>query len=192
VPDDSDAALLFVDRGLVRAEQGPPDRAAQHRAVALAGWTRRLRFAVPVVAVAAVLGAFLGTGPALAGAALVLLTLVGLLLVARRAQVAHAVAGLPVPIENVAEVAKAMRAVGAMTRVLATDRRWRRSDSAGEATGVLRTWSRGADALRGAWVRDDVVGWIETARELAATRSRAEAVTRALDPPADEERSSEG
>ncbi|WP_125911375.1 MULTISPECIES: hypothetical protein [Pseudonocardia] len=187
MPDDSDAALLFVDRGLVRAEQGPPDRDAQQRAYALAWWARRLRFAVPVVLLLAVLGAFLGTGPALVGLVLMVLMLVALLLVARRAQVAHAVAGLPVPIENIAEVSKAMRAVGAMTRVLATDRRWRRSASAGEATGVLRTWARGADVLRGAWLRADVVAWIETSRELAATRSRAEAVTRSLDPPVEEQ-----
>lgn len=179
VPDESDTALLYVDRGLVRADQGPPDQEGQRRAhtrARTARWVRRAFLPVLLLVVLAML--LPGSAGPLVWIALVILLATGAATVAltRAARVAHAVAGLPVPIEITSKVATAMRSVLAMSRGIAAQRALRRSRGAAEGVVVLRRWSGTTEELRAAWLRGDVAAWHEHARTLAAAGSRAERV----------------
>ncbi|SFN48114.1 hypothetical protein SAMN05216207_101511 [Pseudonocardia ammonioxydans] len=178
VPDESDTALLYVDRGLVRADDGPPDQRAQRRAHARARAARRVRWAVPAALLLAVLAAWpVGSAPLFWLAIAVLLVAgVAMVVLTRAARVAHAVAGLPVPIEITGKVATALRSVLAMTRGIAGQRALRRSGAAAEGMRVLRDWSTATDGLRTSWLRGDVAAWHEHARTLAATGARADRV----------------
>lgn len=180
MPDESDTALLYVDRGLVRADQGPPDPRAQRRARSRSRAARWARPAPPVVLLVLVLAAFVPgvPGPAFWITAVVLVLATGAVVVAlvRAAATAHAVAGLPVPIEITGKVATALRAVLAMSRAIGAQRAARRSRAAAEGAVVLRRFSATADGLRAAWLRGDVAAWHEHARTLAAAGERAERV----------------
>lgn len=164
----------------MRADQGPADPAAQRRAHAGASRARWARRALPPLVLLVLLATFLpgrvGTGLSLAGPVLLLGAVVVVGVVPRRARVAQAVAGLPVPIEITKELATAMRSVGAMTRGIAAQRWWRRSRAAAEGMVLPRRRSRTADELRAAWLRDDIGAWHEHARTLAAAGPRAERV----------------
>ncbi|WP_224390490.1 hypothetical protein [Pseudonocardia sp. ICBG1293] len=178
MPDASDTALLYLDRGLVRADDAPPDPAAQRRAHTLVRAARGARWVVPVAVLVVLVLAF----TPVAGAAFwvaVLVVLVGvvasLLLLTRAAAVAHAGAGLPVPIEITGKVATAMRAVIAMTGALRVYPR--AGGPAAEGVALLRQWTTATEALRAAWLRDDIGAWHDQARTLAAAGERATRIT---------------
>lgn len=177
MPDESDTALLYVDRGLVRADQGPPDRTAQRRAHSRARASRWVRRGIPVLLLLTVAALLLSGAPgALLWVALPVVLLAGgvaTVVAARAARTAHAVAGLPVPIEIVGKVAPAMRAIQAMTRALAGRRPARGARAAGEAVAVLRRWTASAEGLRAAWLRGDVADWHEHARALVTAGEQA-------------------
>lgn len=176
MPDESDTALLYVDRGLVRADQGPPDRAAQQRAHSATRTARWVRYAVPAVLVVTVAVVLLSGAGVLGWLAVPVVTAVGgaaAVVAARSARSAQAVAGLPVPIEIVGRVAPAMRAVRALTADLARRGPADGARPAAGAVAVVRGWSTSADGLRAAWLRDDVAAWHEHARALVAAGERA-------------------
>ncbi|MEQ3550252.1 hypothetical protein WIS52_07200 [Pseudonocardia nematodicida] len=189
MPDisDADAALLFTDHGVARAEQGPPDADAQRRAHT---WTRAARSARSAVLALFVLAVVLlvfagtfGTAAAILGPLLAVSGLVAYAFVVRRSRVLHAGAGLPVPMDQARDVVRAMRAIGAMTRGIARAKgRTRRSRTAAEGLTLLRRSSRTAENLRGAWVRDDAVAWQACARALAAETPLAKQVLAELEP----------
>lgn len=173
MPDTSDTALLFLDRGLVRADDTPPDPAAQRRAHTLVRTARGARWVVPVLLLVVLVLAFTPVaGAAFWVAAVVVLVgvVAVVLLLTRAAAVAHATAGLPVPIEITGKVATAMRAVLAMTGALRTHRR---AGGAAEGVALLRQWTTATEALRAAWLRDDIGAWHDHARTLAAAGERA-------------------
>ncbi|WP_226357670.1 hypothetical protein [Pseudonocardia sp. ICBG601] len=177
MPDASDTALLYLDRGLVRADDTPPDPAAQRRAHTLVRTARGARWVVPVLLLVVLVLAFTPVaGAAFWVAAVVVLvgTVAAVLLLTRAAAVAHATAGLPVPIEITGKVATAMRAVLAMTGALRTHRR---AGGAAEGVALLRQWTTATEALRTAWLRDDIGAWHDHARTLAAAGERATRIT---------------
>ncbi|OLM19462.1 hypothetical protein Ae707Ps1_3721c [Pseudonocardia sp. Ae707_Ps1] len=177
VPDESDTALLYVDRGLVRADQSPPDLQAQRRAHSRSRAARWSRRAFPVVLVLVTVVLLVpGTSGLLWTPVLLVAAGIAVVLLTRAARGAHAVAGLPVPIEITGKVATAMRAMLAMSRGIAAQRAMRRSRPAAEGAVLLRRWSAAADELRAAWLRGDVAAWHEHARTLAAAGERAEQV----------------
>lgn len=180
MPDTSDTALLFLDRGLVRADDAPPDPAAQRRAHTLVRTARGARWVVPVLLLVVLVLAFTPVaGAAFWVAAVVVLVgvVAVVLLLTRAAAVAHATAGLPVPIEITGKVATAMRAVLAMTGALRTHRR---AGGAAEGVQLLRQWTTATEALRAAWLRDDIGAWHDHARTLAAAGERATRITGGL------------
>ncbi|ALE83266.1 hypothetical protein XF36_08910 [Pseudonocardia sp. HH130629-09] len=180
MPDESDTALLYVDRGLVRADQGPPDRAAQQRARSRARLLRALRWSWSTTVVLIVLVLLLpgpaGAGLLVAALLLVLLVALAVFVAARSARTAQAVAGLPVPIEVAGRVAPSMRSVLAMSRVIGSQPVLRRSRTAAEGVVLVRRWSASAEGLREAWLRGDVAAWHEHALSMAAAGERAERV----------------
>ncbi|MEJ8277399.1 hypothetical protein [Pseudonocardia spirodelae] len=182
MPDESDTALLHVQRGLVRADDSPPDLAAQRRAhgsTRIARWARWLPPAVlAALVVAAVLPGVGGAGFWLLAVLAVLAAVVVAVLAARAAVVAQAAAGLPVPIEITGKVATAMRAVLAVTGAL----RSRRAGGAGEGVAVVREWTRATGDLRAAWLRGDVGAWHDHARALVAVGERAARLRAASEP----------
>lgn len=180
VPDESDTALLYVDRGLVRADQGPPDQEGQRRAHTRARTARSARRVFPLVLLLVALAVLLPgiSGPLywIGAPAALLAAAVAVVALTRTARVAHAVAGLPVPIEITSKVATAMRSILAMSRGIAAQRALRRSRASAEGVVLLRRWSATAEELRAAWLRGDVAAWHEHARTLAEAGSRAERV----------------
>lgn len=180
VPDESDTALLFVERGLVRADHAPSDPHAQRRAYARSRAARWGRWSFPVVllGVPVVMLVAGSAGPALWLTVPVVLLAAGVLVVAltRAARVAHATAGLPVPIEISGPVATALRSILAMAGGIGRQRPLRRSRASAEGVVLLRHWSRTADELRAAWLRGDVAVWHEHARALVEAGPRAERV----------------
>ncbi len=180
MPDASDTALLYVDRGLVRADDSPPDPGVQRRAHTLARTARGVRWAVPaLLLVVLVLAVTPVAGAAFWATAVVVLVAVvaAVLLLTRAAAVAQATAGLPVPIEITGKVATATRAVLAMTGALRTHRK---AAGAAEGVALLRQWTTATEALRAAWLREDIGAWHDHARTLAAAGERATRVTGAL------------
>ncbi|NWJ69898.1 hypothetical protein HX744_05000 [Pseudonocardia sp. ICBG1122] len=180
MPDTSDTALLFLDRGLVRADDAPPDPAAQRRAHTLVRAARGARWVVPVLLLVVLVLAFTpvaGAGFWVAAGVVLVGVVAVVLLLTRAAAVAHATAGLPVPIEITGKVATAMRAVLAMTGALRTHRR---AGGAAEGVALLRQWTTATEALRAAWLRDDIGAWHDHARTLAAAGERATRITGGL------------
>ena len=181
VPDESDTALLFVDRGLVRADHAPSGSQAQRRAYArsrAARWARWSSFPVVLIGVPVAMLVAASAGPVLWLTVPLVLLAAGVLVGAltRAARVAHATAGMPVPIEISGSVATAMRSILAMAAAIGRQRPLRRSRAVAEGLVLLRRWSRTGDELRAAWLRGDVVVWHEHARTLVEAGPRAERV----------------
>ncbi|MFP5020353.1 hypothetical protein [Pseudonocardia phyllosphaerae] len=187
MPEDTDSALIFGDRGgLVRADQGPPDPAQQKRVVTLLrvlGWWRYFGLA-PIILIAA--GAIFGATVLLVGVLLLFASLFAAGLVSIQVQRTRATAGLPVPIERTKDIASALRAVGKVGRFIRKQKWRRRNDAYRQGLHLTVRCEQAVERTRAAWVRGDIVGWHEAAQEIADAGPRANRLLRELEPPTPE------